>query len=358
MGVTKCMQYNQVTGSLFNFEITAEQVKEARRRNILLDLDLELSRRCNLRCLYCYAASGKALPNEMSLDQIKTVINQAQDMGAQTICIVGGGEPLLHKDIFKIIDHVNRLHMKPLMVTNGTLISKDVAKELFVKSVSLVVKLNSFNEGIQDFLAGRKGTYKRIIRGLNNLLKVGYGHAPVPNLAVESVVCKQNYDCMEGIWRWARARNITPYIELLTIQGAAKYHDIAISSEQARALFYRLLDVDRQEYGYSWAPNPPIAGYNCDRHYYSCYITSQGYVQPCAGIEVYTGNIKHQPLNDIILNSPIFGLLRNIDQNIKGACSECQHSNQCYGCRGSAYFEFGDFLASDPTCWLNPERTC
>lgn len=158
------------------------------------------------------------------------------------------------------------------------------------------------------------------------------------------------------IWHWARERGFIPFFERLTLQGRAKRHDLEVSSEQIRQLFEKLLKIDETRFGYTWRMQPPWTARICDRHYYNCLITTQGNVQPCTGINIAVGNIRYQSLEEILKTSPVIKALRHIDQNIKGACRDCDFKPRCYGCRGQAHQITGDFLAADPYCWKNPER--
>jgi radical SAM protein with 4Fe4S-binding SPASM domain len=94
------------------------------------------------------------------------------------------------------------------------------------------------------------------------------------------------------------------------------------------------------------------------RHQVSCVVTARGDVMPCVGVTIALGNIRQQPLAEILKNSEIVQNLKNYRTTIKGPCGTCEKSEECYGCRGAAYQMTGDYLASDPTCWKNPETAC
>lgn len=215
--------------------------------------------------------------------------------------------------------------------------------------------MNSMLPEVQDKLAGIKGTYERIRQGLSYLEAAGYPDEK-HRLVIESVICRQNLEELPSIWKWARERGFIPFFERLTLQGRAKEHDLEVSSEQLKQLFENLLEIDEARFGYTWRIQPPWAARRCDRHYYNCLITAQGNVQPCTGVSIAVGNVKHQSLAEILKTSPVIRALRYIDENIKGTCRECDFRPRCYGCRGQAYQVTGDFLAADPYCWRNPER--
>jgi len=335
---------------------TDTEIENARKKGNLLSLELELSRKCNLRCIYCYADAGEKEADELRFDEVINVIDQAIELGARRIIIIGGGEPLLYPRIMEIIRYIYQRDVGIDLFTNGTFISRDIAKELFSMGVSPVIKLNSFQEDVQDRLAGKTGAYKAIQKGLNNLLEAGYPHDDFP-LGIESIICRQNIQELPDMWVWARERNIIPYFEIITLQGRARDHlELSVSSDELYKLFCELAQIDRERFGIIWEPHPPVAGLKCNRHAYSCTVTVSGDVLPCPGVDISVGNIRTSSLAEIISSSDVIFKLRNIREYIKGPCKSCELNVECYGCRGMAYQMTGDYLASDPTCWKNPDR--
>jgi len=339
-------------GEHWGLEFSREEIDQARGAGGLLSLELELSRLCNLRCVYCYAASGIAQPNEMTLEEILDVVDQAVDLGARKIIVLGGGEPLLYPELFTVIDHIITRGADADLFTNGMMISPEIAKKLFERKVAVVVKMNSRDPETQDFLAGHDGAFAAINQGLNNLIAAGYP-SEEHSLGIETVVCQQNYQELPDLWRWARSRGIIPYVEMMTMQGRATEHpELEVEAERVKDLFERLAVIDAAEFNNTWTPHPPLAASQCARHEYSCTVTSTGEVQPCPGVNVIAGNIRKNPLADILKMSKEIQDLRNIRQNIKGKCGQCEFGEYCYGCRGHAYQVTGDYLAADPLCWL------
>ena len=117
-------------GEHWGLEFTPEEIAAARARNGLLSLELELSRACNLRCIYCYASSGIAQQDEMQLGEILDVVDQAVTLGARKIIVLGGVEPMLYPHLFTVIDHILSLSVAVDLFTNGMLITPAKAKAL------------------------------------------------------------------------------------------------------------------------------------------------------------------------------------------------------------------------------------
>ncbi|MFW6286715.1 MAG: SPASM domain-containing protein, partial [Candidatus Sumerlaeota bacterium] len=212
------------------------------------------------------------------------------------------------------------------------------------------------NPAVQDMLVDTPGAFDLIQQGIEHLRDAGYPDKE-HDMGIETIICAQNYAELPALWRWARDNAITPYFEMITFQGKAQdRHELNVSVEDLERLFAELARIDSEVYGIAWQPHPPVAALSCSRHEYSCTVTSTGYVQPCVGVDVKVGNVRHDSLSNIIKTSPVIKSLRNVRNEIKGACAECDQKVDCYGCRGMAYHLTGDFLAADPLCWRNPKH--
>ncbi len=340
----------QVHGLVHVF--TEAEIKAAREQGRLLSLDLELTKRCNLRCIYCYADGGTPNPDELSLDEIYGTLDAAKALGARKVTFTGG-EPLTHHHFFDIAEYATEAGLQVSLYTNGTLIDSEVAEKLADFGVFPCVKLDAVQADIQDTLAGVNGAFASIMRGIENLMQVGYGTKYQMN--INTVICKLNLENLPQVWGWARERNIQPSFLRLGPKGRAKGSDLAVSASELKALFDELSKMDRGLGEESWNATTPFCGRGCNKHYISCYVSSTGVVQPCTGVDVPAGNVREDSLRNMLESSEVFKIARNMEDHIKGACSICEHLGKCYGCRGLAFYMNGDFTGADPLCWNNPE---
>lgn len=291
----------------------------------------------------------------MSEDEIKDVIFQAKNLGVKKVVILGG-EPMIYPSIIPMVRYIHSLGLSIEMFTNGCNISVENARELFMNEVNVVLKMNTFDEKLQDEIAGKKGAFSDIQNALKNLQSQGYPSKNV-SLGASTVLCSQNIHEIKDMWRWLRERGIRPYFETITPQGNAKKNNaIDIDPIEAFKLFSEISEIDKNEYGYDWQPQPPLVGNKCLRNQYSCLITANGNVFPCVGVTIPLGNVRTQSLSEIIAESEVLEDLRNYKTRIKGPCRECSSISECYGCRGAAYQLTGDYMASDPLCWNNSHK--
>ena len=340
---------------LYNMEFTEAEIGEAAAANRLLSMEIEFSRACNFRCAYCYQAERTAAADEMTLEESRDVLLQARELGARKIIILGG-EPSIYPHLVEMLRFLGRQGFEVEIFTNGSGISPALAQILAEERVRVVVKMNSRSEAVQDRLAGKKGAFGIIDTAFANLRRAGYPCNQL-FLAASTVICRQNLGELPDLWRWLRKRGIEPYFEVLTPQAnALENRWLNVGPDELRRLFHRLAAIDREQFGRSWDPQPPLIGNRCMRHQVSCVVTANGQVMPCVGVTIPLGSIREQPLADILRHQVVCDL-KNYRQMIKGPCRTCEKSDECYGCRGAAYQMTGDYLASDPTCWRNSAQT-
>ncbi|MEW6419138.1 MAG: radical SAM protein [Nitrospirota bacterium] len=342
---------SKTVDAIHELGFTDEEITECLNKRGLLSIELEFTKKCNLRCLYCYSEAGEPAENELGIEELKSAILQAKELGAKKIILLGGGEPLLFHGLEDIVEFINYIGLQQILFTNGTLLTRKTAMFLYKNKVSVVIKHNSFKPEVQDMLTGVRGSFKNIKQGLSFLMEAGYPDRNVA-LGIQTVICRQNKDELTAMWVWARENRIIPYFEILTYQGRARKNNfLSVPMLEIQTIFEDLEVIDRERFGIIWHSHPTIAAFSCKRHLYSCLINSQGYIQPCTGVDMYVGNIREKSLSEILRNSEVIRNLRNIYGRIEGYCRTCEYHRECYGCRGNAYQITGNYLASDPTCW-------
>ena len=328
-----------------------EEIREAVEAGKLLTMEIECSRMCNFKCPYCYQDCETS--NELSMEEIRNLVIQAHDMGAQGIIILGG-EPMIYPEIFEVIEFIAETGMKVEMFTNGSNITAENAKRLAELDVKVVLKLNSRVPEIQNRLCGIPNAHTIITSAFDNLKAAGYGGENGKPMACSSIISAVNYRELEDMWEWLRDQNIDPYFEMITPQGGAVENDwVYADPTKIEELFEKFSAADKKRFGDGWKPQPPLAGERCMRHQFSCYVDAIGNVMPCVGVDIPIGNVRETPLKQILGESEVMADLRNHMEEIKGPCGTCPEREGCYGCRGAAYQMTGDYLASDPLCWKN-----
>lgn len=100
----------------------------------LMNLTLEITSNCNLKCCHCYVENRaqKQMSRFLDFEMIKKVICEAYDMNAVTITLTGG-EPMTHPNFNDIIEFIKSKGFVVFLKTNGTLISNNNIK--YIKNI-------------------------------------------------------------------------------------------------------------------------------------------------------------------------------------------------------------------------------
>ncbi|MFH1561207.1 MAG: radical SAM/SPASM domain-containing protein [Patescibacteria group bacterium] len=135
----------------------------------LLGINWEISRNCNLKCVYCRVNDGKKF-GDLSTNQCKKIINALNALNYEHIQFTGG-EPLFRQDFWEIASYIHKLGIKTSLVTNATLI-KNSDLELFNKYIYIVaISLDSLDDE-HNKLLGRP-SHKIIANKIRQLVKQG-----------------------------------------------------------------------------------------------------------------------------------------------------------------------------------------
>ena len=319
-----------------------EHMEEAKKNNGILNVDIELTRHCNINCKYCYSASGNKLDDELTLEEIKQVITDAKELGARTVTL-NGGEPTIHPHFKEIVEYISSKGMLTQLFTNAIAITKESAQILVENKVYPCVSIESLNPSVHDYLTEVPGSLEKTLQGIKNLIEAGYTKE-MP-LTINAVMMKANYNDLEELWEWAEQNGIQPTILRLIPTGRG-HVDMGVSTEQIKSL------VEKIAIGRSYDPSIPyLADNGCRKHFMSCFVNAKGFVQLCSCIHATLGNIRFKSLPTILRESSIFRDMRNLDNEMIGKCSTCNHKARCYGCRAIAYAMTGNMFESDPLCF-------
>ena len=345
---------------LIGYGFSPERARWARDNKKLLTLRVETSLKCNLACNYC--GHFRRAKNEITYERIISVIDQASKLGAESIIIIGGGEPTIYPNFKDLILHIRSHNMVPVIFTNTVTMSEGLAHFLYENNVSVIGKLDSLKVEVQDRIAGKKGTSQQIQMGIKNLMNAGFTRTEDPfklRLGLSFVISKENIDELPALWRFCRERGIFPNLEMMVPdRRAANLINLIPTKEEWESAKLQLLKIDQDEFGFDWLPYTPLLGSGCLQTFYSLFLTVEGYIWPCAGIQIEEFNIDEYTLEEVI-NLPLFELTRHIDLHLKGKCNSCKYINKCVGCRGMAFnlarlrgeSILDAVCAEDPTCF-------
>jgi MoaA/NifB/PqqE/SkfB family radical SAM enzyme len=161
-------------------------------------VELLVSSCCNLRCVMCNvwrrAERNRSIASEeLAISEYRNLLDELSFLGTKSVCI-SGGEPLLKKGVFSIIKKAREKGLFVELITNGTLITSEIAQRLIESGVDLVtVSIDAPRAQVHDQTRGVKGSWEKSTRGLRTLYNLRKrAGLQKPRLAIDYVVTKVN----------------------------------------------------------------------------------------------------------------------------------------------------------------------
>ena len=134
------------------------------------DIGIRITWKCNLRCIMCDIWKHQKGKEELSTEQVFDIIEEARDWGVKYF-VLSGGEPMLRRDLFTIIERASAKGIHVCMTTNGLLIDQEKARRLVDAGLhSIDVSLDGATAETNDKIRGIDGGYWKIIRAIEALL--------------------------------------------------------------------------------------------------------------------------------------------------------------------------------------------
>lgn len=318
---------------------------------------------CNLFCAHCYRESGQKAEAELDTREAKKLIDEIARAGFQ-IMIFSGGEPLMRQDIYELIAYAKQQGLRPVLGSNGTLITKEVAQKL--KNAGLMaagISLDSLDKVRHNELRGDSRAWENAVRGMENCKKVGLLfqiHTTVMDWNENEVTDLMDFAVEIG----ARAHHI---FFLIPTGRGEEIKEMALDRVSYENVLHRIMTKAKEvpiEVKPTCAPQfirvakevGKVQRFSkgCLAGLSYCIISPKGDVQPCAYMKIEIGNVRDLPFDEIWEKSEVFQKLRTMDY--EGQCGVCGFGKTCGGCRArAAYYHKGDYMSADPLCILNKE---
>lgn len=299
---------------------------------------LELTRRCNLKCLHCYIDQPKTYKNELSTAEIKSIISQLAKAGSMSL-IFTGGEVFLRDDILELCSFARSLGFDLRIFTNGTLIDGNIAAGLAKIGISGIEISLYGKRQTHDKITGVTGSFKKAMKAINVFKEHGV------RVTVKCPITKMNFSDYKWIASFAK-RNKIKFRFDPTISpkdsGNKSILKFRLSSSQMKTLYKdpmfnlkdRRADVE-PDLSCSAGVNMLSVGYD-------------GCVYPCLQFLTPLGNLRKQKLNQIWSNSNSqLQSIRKMTIDKLTKCRSCKFAILCQRCPGIAKLE--DDTATGPS---------
>lgn len=263
-------------------------------------IDVNFNNRCNFKCKHCFAKSpqGDHANDELPIDTIADISNQADELGIFEFDLQGG-ELLLRPDkLFEVIKAIKPERFYLYLTTNGYFLDEKMAKRLKEAGVSRVsVSIDSFDEKAHDEFRGRPGAFKRAIEALKHVKNAGM--SPYLNITVGHYNAKS--EDVERLCQYSKEQGYTTLLNVAVPSGNwQKMTEVMVDSDDIAHLI-NLRKKYKNILRDIWNPFDKnfeqLLGCNCVNR---IYVTSIGDVLVCPYLHIKIGNVFEQKLKEII----------------------------------------------------------
>jgi radical SAM protein with 4Fe4S-binding SPASM domain len=300
---------------------------------------------CNLRCPYCYASSEKCLPGELTTAESMDLIDQIAGMGVSYL-IFTGGEPMLRKDLFDLVEHARDRGLRVNIITNATMIrTPQIARRFADLFTTVTVSIDGGTAEVHERTRG-KGTFAKTANALRLLNQAGV--APMIN----HVVTPENVDALE---------KVAEFVDDLRIERVRLINHSDLGRGVTDGYDFGWSDFMRiQEFCWTnpkagkllpegpKATKPCSLKGNCGMGGNEIYVDSLGDVYPCKLVtkQIHrAGNVRHKPLAELFA-APVLADMRTstvFSGDRLADCRKCYIRGACGGgCRAYHMAETGD----------------
>ena len=318
-------------------------------------LTWELTYACNLQCVHCLSSSGQRDPRELTTAEAKRVLDELHDLQVFYINI-GGGEPMVRRDFFELVDYSISRDIGVKFSTNGAFIDAEKARRFAsMDYLDIQISLDGIDAPTNDAVRG-VGSYDVARRAMEHLAAADFGP-----FKISVVVTRHNVDQLDGFKALADSYGAQLRVTRLrpSGRGADTWHDLHPTNAQQRQIYHWLMAkgetvLTGDSFFHLNALGDPLPGLNmCGAGRVVCLIDPIGDVYACPFVihdQFKAGSVRDEGgFATVWKQSPLFLELR--EPQSAGACSSCGSYDACQGgCMAAKFFTGLPLDGPDPEC--------
>jgi len=344
------------------------------------------TRRCNLRCIHCYASAVEDDSSEdLTTKQAKSFIKDLSDFEVPVL-LFSGGEPTIREDLFELARFAKELGMRPVISTNGTLITPEMADKLSeIGFAEIGISIDGMKQ-TNDRMRGQKGAFDAALDGIRECVARGQ------RVSLRFTINRHNYKDIPAIFDLVENEKIDRvcFYHLAYSGRARNMIKEDLDHQQARNAVNLICERTMDFYRRGLEKEILTVGSHTDGVFAYLKVKKE---QPERANEVFElitrnggnnsgiriaavdntgdvhpdqfwwhhsiGNVLQRKFGDIWLDTsdPIMRGLKDRKPLLKGRCAKCQYLNACNGnLRIRAEAVYDDLWAEDPACYLTDEE--
>ena len=310
---------------------------------------IELTDRCNLRCLHCYAGdNGKEIDagRDLSQDQWRKVVTEASGISCKRLIFIGG-EPLLRPDLLLNLSKL-AVELEGIgsieVFTNATIFSKKDLDELVSIGACFATSVYSMSPAVHERITKGTGSFKKTMRMLDYLASRG-----VP-LRIAVIAMRQNQDDVENAVSTLQRRYPDAEVDYDVVRPMGRGCATSIYPSQ------KFIDGIRDESDFARVDEE---AFRIRHHGHSCLwgklvVGCDGRVRPCImDNETHLGNVNERPLSEI-LESEAARRVWGHKKDFIRECSVCEFKYACIDCLPRTGQLTGSIYNKPKECMYDP----
>lgn len=335
--------------------LVAEMSAKALKLGIPISVQLDLTYRCNERCVHCYLDHRDH--GEMTTAEIKGLLDEMAAAGVFFLTI-SGGEIFMRKDFFEILEHAHARTFCIKLKTNGIMIRKAEAariRDLGVESVQ--ISIYSHRPEIHDAITEVPGSLQRSIAAIRLLVEQGI-HVVMANVLM--IHNARDYAGVKALAAELGAEFIIDPTITPMMDGDRSILSLNIDEAALREVFHNeglAGNVEELCATPQGLDEDDLNSLPCSAGHTACYVSPYGDVYPCVQFPLPSGNVRRTKFLDIWRHSPELKEVRSIRLRDMPSCSQCVHGGTCTRCPGLAYLEGNMRGPSSQDCEKSFART-
>ena len=313
--------------------------------------EVALTWRCNIKCLFCYAAckcisetDDESDLRELSTDEVKALLDIIRYEAEVPSVSFTGGEPVLHPDLEELIAHASgALGMRVNLITNGTLIDDKIAAAL--KGAGLASAQVSIESpepdvhnrivGVHDRTVGVKEAFQASVAGLKALKKAGVSIHP------HATLCRLNLHTLNRMPQFAQSLGVDRFsLNMIIPTGRGVAEELAVKYGEIKGIVLDIKkEAEREGIRFMWYSPTPVCLFNpvshdlgnkgCSACEGLLSVDPYGRILPCSSWKEPLGNLLHEGFRALWFGKR--GRALREKRAAHPECRNCAHFAICHG---------------------------
>ncbi|MBQ8781145.1 MAG: radical SAM protein [Oscillospiraceae bacterium] len=301
---------------------------------------LELTQKCNCKCLHCYEGSEHRDTNVLSYEQWLGVIDELSELKCRSIVFIGG-EPSLYKKLPELLRYAAEKNFEKICVySNLCYISEELLEAICSSGATVRFSIYGNDAVSHDRITGIDGSFSRLIGNIEKLQKNNV------KLGASIVIMRENEDRAESITELLKQMNIEHIHrdEIRKVYNGTQDEHLVLNSRMERKT--PNFSADKKFFDSVFSINTCWHG--------KIAVSTDGKVFPCEfERNIVYGDVNKTSLKQIVDGKELYYYWHLDYSNIE-VCRSCEYRFACKDCRPLGCAENGNILGKSYRCKYDP----